>query len=69
MSGLLGVLLCADLFISVVWEDDWCWQIREFLEVWLAEMVVMKLLDKDWLGIVPVMRRLHRAFAAMYGSW
>ncbi|KAK2750784.1 hypothetical protein FQN55_001794 [Onygenales sp. PD_40] len=37
------------LFISSVWEDDWCWRIHEFLEVWPAEVSIMRLMNKDWL--------------------
>ncbi|KKZ60746.1 hypothetical protein EMCG_04595 [[Emmonsia] crescens] len=35
------------LFLS--WEDDWCWRIHEFLEVWAAEMATMLLIKKDWI--------------------
>ncbi|PGG96868.1 hypothetical protein AJ79_09430 [Helicocarpus griseus UAMH5409] len=37
------------LFASCVWEDDWCWQIHEFLEAYPAETSIMSLLNRDWL--------------------
>ncbi|WEW60029.1 hypothetical protein PRK78_005512 [Emydomyces testavorans] len=43
-------IFCASsspLFLS--WDDDWCWRIHEFLQVWPAEMAIMRMIDKDWL--------------------
>ncbi|QVM08121.1 hypothetical protein D8B26_002817 [Coccidioides posadasii str. Silveira] len=31
------------------WRDDWCWRIHEFLQIWPAEMAIMRMIDKDWL--------------------
>ena len=30
--------ISSPLFVSVVWEDGWCWRIHEFLEAWPAEV-------------------------------
>ncbi|PGH01396.1 hypothetical protein AJ79_07937 [Helicocarpus griseus UAMH5409] len=35
------------LFLS--WGDDWRWRIHEILDLWVAEMATMYLIDKDWL--------------------
>lgn len=43
-------IFCASsspMFIS--WEDDWCWRIHEFLQVWPAEMAMMRMFDRDCL--------------------
>ncbi|EEP82040.1 predicted protein [Uncinocarpus reesii 1704] len=38
---------CAPPFLS--WEEDWCWRIHEFLQIWPAEMALLRMMDKDWL--------------------
>ena len=37
-------------FIFFYWEDDWCWRTQEFIQVWPAEMAIMRMIDKD-LGL------------------
>ncbi|KAK2814600.1 hypothetical protein FQN49_008140 [Arthroderma sp. PD_2] len=32
------------------WEDDWCWRAQEILQVWPAELAIMRMIDKDYLG-------------------
>ncbi|CAG8909122.1 unnamed protein product [Penicillium egyptiacum] len=31
------------------WTDDWRWRIHESLQIWPAEMGIMRMMDKDWL--------------------
>jgi serine/threonine protein kinase len=37
------------LFISRVWEDEWCLRVFQFLKVYPAEISMMGLLNRDWL--------------------
>lgn len=37
-------------FIFAYWEEDCCWRAQEFLEVWPAEMAMMRMVDKDHPG-------------------
>lgn len=37
-------------FDMVYWEDDWCWRTEQFLQVWPAELGIMRMLDKDYRG-------------------
>ncbi|KAF3490594.1 phosphotransferase enzyme family protein [Arthroderma uncinatum] len=32
------------------WEDDWCWRAQEILQVWPAELAIMRMIDKDYRG-------------------
>ncbi|KAL4910137.1 hypothetical protein BDW74DRAFT_173603 [Aspergillus multicolor] len=32
------------------WEEDWCWRVQEFLQVWPAELEIMRMLYKDMGG-------------------
>ncbi|RMJ24986.1 hypothetical protein PHISP_04149 [Aspergillus sp. HF37] len=34
-------------FIFFYWEEDWCWRAQQFLQVWPAEMAMMRMIDKD----------------------
>lgn len=36
--------------VFAYWEEDWCWRAQQFLEVWPAEMAIMRMVDKD-LGL------------------
>jgi serine/threonine protein kinase len=38
---------CTPPFLD--WTDDWCWRLHEFLQIWPAEMGIMRMLDKDWI--------------------
>ncbi|PKY06058.1 phosphotransferase enzyme family protein [Aspergillus campestris IBT 28561] len=38
---------CASDPLHFQWEEDWPWQVQEFVQVWPAEMAVMQLIDKD----------------------
>lgn len=39
---------CASFpFDFYYWEEDWCWRAQQFLEVWPAELGIMRMLDKD----------------------
>ncbi|RDW90431.1 uncharacterized protein DSM5745_02206 [Aspergillus mulundensis] len=33
------------------WEEDWCWRVQEFLQVFPAELGIMRMLDKDLGGL------------------
>ncbi|KAL5343488.1 hypothetical protein BJX70DRAFT_408261 [Aspergillus crustosus] len=33
------------------WEEDWCWRVQGFLQVYPAEIALMRMLDKDMGGI------------------
>ncbi|KAJ0422345.1 kinase-like domain-containing protein [Aspergillus carlsbadensis] len=34
-------------FAFMYWEHDWCWRAQQFLEVWPAELGIMRMIDKD----------------------
>ncbi|KAF2208110.1 hypothetical protein CERZMDRAFT_114825 [Cercospora zeae-maydis SCOH1-5] len=34
-------------FDLVYWEEDWCWRVEQFLQVWPAKTTMMRMLDKD----------------------
>ncbi|KAI1907376.1 hypothetical protein LOZ58_006523 [Ophidiomyces ophidiicola] len=38
------------LFRLVYWETDWCWRAQEFLQVYPAELALMRMFDKDFTG-------------------
>lgn len=38
---------CASYPLNFQWEEDWSWQVQEFVHVWPAEMAIMQLVDKD----------------------
>ncbi|EER37562.1 phosphotransferase enzyme family protein [Histoplasma capsulatum H143] len=37
----------ASLFDMCYWEEEWCWQVQQFLQVPLAELAIMRMIDKD----------------------
>ncbi|KAJ6184666.1 hypothetical protein N7519_005967 [Penicillium mononematosum] len=39
---------CTPPFLN--WMDDWCWRLHEFLQIWPAELGIMRIMDRDWLN-------------------
>ncbi|KAK6810958.1 hypothetical protein RU639_013221 [Aspergillus parasiticus] len=38
---------CASEPFRFQWDQDWSWRVQEFVQVWLAEVAIMQLIDKD----------------------
>ncbi|KAE8378983.1 hypothetical protein BDV26DRAFT_303885 [Aspergillus bertholletiae] len=38
---------CASHPFIFQWDEDWSWQVQEFVQVWPAEMAIMYLIDRD----------------------